>query len=686
MRPLPLPDSLPHREIYFNIGLERMFIYFFMALMLAVFFAGIVRVMRLWALGRPEMRTDRLLERLGSVWVFIVGQRRVRREASAGSMHLLVFFGFTILVIATAIVALEDWAQLVTKHSFLNGVPYLVYSLFADIGGLMLVVGIVWAIVRRYVRPARRLLHQPTDAIHVAALLFFGVSGFFIEGFRIAITELDTHRDWAAWSPVGTLVAFAVQGLGEPMLRAAHRFTYWSHITLVFAWLAYIPYSKMAHILYAPLNAFFVPLKPKGALTPIPAWEFETAETFGVGKLEEFNWKDLLDLSTCMECGRCEEWCPASVSEKPLSPRRLITSLRDYMLEVGPALVTHQPIDVEKRMVGDIILDDVLWSCTTCRYCQETCPVMIEHVDKIIDMRRYLVLTEARIPEAVQTTLANIERRGHPWRGTQHTRTDWFADLGLKTLAEWEGEPPEVLFWVGCTGALVDRNIQVTRAIVEVLQTAGVRFGILGAEETCTGDPARRMGNELLFQMQAQQVIATLEQHGVTKILTGCPHCFNTFSSEYPQLGGRYEVMHHSQFINELIASGRLTVERNADGTVTYHDSCYLGRYNGVYDQPRAIVDAVGMQRVEMALSRDRGMCCGAGGGHAFMSMSIGERVNYIRAQQALDTGAQAVAVACPFCMQMFDDGLRAKGAADQVKLYDVAELVAKSMVKKTSS
>ncbi|HEY7495453.1 MAG TPA: (Fe-S)-binding protein, partial [Candidatus Tectomicrobia bacterium] len=330
-------------------------------------------------------------------------------------------------------------------------------------------------------------------------------------------------------------------------------------------------------------------------------------------------------------------------------------------------------------MIGDIITEDVLWSCTTCRACEENCPVSIEHVDTIVDMRRNLVLEQGRMPDTAEAALRSLEQRGHPWRGTQETRTGWTTGLDVPTLAD--NPEAEYLFWVGCTGALVDRNIQVTRALAKVLRAAGVSFAILGDEETCTGDPARRLGNEYLYQMLAQQNIETLKTYQVRKIVTHCPHCFNTLKNEYPQFGGQFEVLHHSQLIAQLLQEGRLTPTQALTEKVTFHDACYLGRHNDVFAEPRQVLQAIpGVQMQEMRCNQRKGLCCGAGGGHAFMEVNIGRRVNHIRTEQAIETGAAVVATGCPFCMQMFEDGIKAKGAEETMRVRDLAELIAQTL------
>jgi Fe-S oxidoreductase len=459
-----------------------------------------------------------------------------------------------------------------------------------------------------------------------------------------------------------------------------HRFWWWFHMVFIFAFLAYIPYSaKLFHMISAPMNAFLRDLKPKGVLEPIA--DFEQAESFGASQLQDFSWKQLLDLDACTACGRCQAQCPAYNSGKPLSPKEVILDLRHYMHEMAATPVSGTGMDSteSRQMVGGVIRDETLWACTTCGACVQECPVMIEHIDTIVDMRRHLVMNEARMPETVEQTLRSMEQRSHPWRGTPYTRISWMEGLEIPVLSE-KGSA-EYVFWVGCTGALMDRNIKVTQAMAAILKAAGVDFAVLGEEEVCTGDPARRLGNEYLFQILAQRNIETLQRYGVKKILTQCPHCFNTLLNEYPQFGGVFEVIHHTQFVEQLLREGRLKLTQPITQTITYHDSCYLGRHNGIYQAPRQILQQIpGVTTVEMEHNRERGLCCGAGGGHAWMDENSPRKVNFMRTEEAVRTKADVIGSACPFCLQMFEDGIRGVHAEESLAVQDLAEIVAKAL------
>ena len=669
---------IPHRETFWSLGDERYFVYVFMALMSIVIAFGLYQSLRLWRLGQPEDRFDHLLQRFGTLLKYGLAQRRVVQDPLGGAIHMLIFWGFLILMFGTANDSTEYWVHKLSGFAYLQGPLYLGFSLLVDIGGFMLIAGVLLALYRRSVVRPPKLRNLPDDAYSLGMLFLLGVTGFLVEGPRIAIDELRQHPDWAIWSPGGYGVALLMQGLDEGMLRGVYLWSWFGHVALAFFFLAYVLYSKMSHLLWAPLNIFFRSFEPKGALRPIA--DFENAESFGVAQIQQFTWKQLLDVEACTNCGRCQEQCPAWNSGKALSPRNVIQQLREYLHTYGPGIERGDGQQKLPDMVHKVITDDVLWACTTCRACMEVCPVYIEHIPAIVEMRRSLVMMESAVPESAMQALRSIETRGHPWRGTQYGRTDWMRGLKIPTVAENPGA--EYLFWVGCTSALVDRGQPIARSLARILQTAGVSFAVLGEEETCTGDPARRIGNEYLFQMQAQRVVETFNQYGVKKVVTNCPHCFSTIKNEYPQLGGSYDVIHHSELINDLIRQGRVKLAGAVNKTITYHDSCYLGRHNEIYDEPRAIVKALPMARaVEMERSREKGFCCGAGGGRMFMDEDPDKRVNLVRVDEAIRTGAEIVATACPFCIQMFDDGIKNRGVEEKMRALDLAELVAESMI-----
>ncbi|MCC6382279.1 MAG: (Fe-S)-binding protein, partial [Dehalococcoidia bacterium] len=493
------------------------------------------------------------------------------------------------------------------------------------------------------------------------------------------------HESWSYWSPAGWVVAKVLNGVGASTLLDVHKGLWWFHIVLAFGLLTLMAATKFRHILFAPLNSFF---KRPGAgpayLAPMGNFEqlMEEGKTLGVNKLQDFTWKQLFDADTCVRCGRCTDACPAWTAGQPLSPMAIIQEMKSYMNHTGPLLLAGRDpaTELKGELVGDYVAPEALWACRTCMACVQACPVLIEHVPSIVDMRRYLVMEKAEVPATAQAALQNIEQRGHPWRGTQLTRETWIEQLRAEGVAVpiFDGTQT-YLYWVGCAGALVERNVPITKAVVKLLVESGTSFGVLGQAETCNGDPARRLGNEFLYATMAETNAQTFNELGVRRIITACPHCFNTFANEYPDFGGRYEVTHHSDFLEQLVARGKLRPKAMAATTITYHDSCYLGRGNGIYDAPRRVLSGIpGVRLVEMPRSRENGFCCGAGGGNMWMEEK-GTRVNHLRSAEAANTGASVVATACPFCIQMFEDGIPAVQPDEErrsIRAFDIAELL----------
>jgi Fe-S oxidoreductase len=474
-------------------------------------------------------------------------------------------------------------------------------------------------------------------------------------------------------------------GMSEGALNFTLRSMLWLHVIIVLGFLNYLPSSKHLHLLGAVPNIFFAKLGPTAAL-PTPDLEQEDLEVFGASEPKHFTWKHLLDTTACTECGRCTAQCPAQATGKPLSPMKIIHDLKLAMFDTAPVVLAEDAAAAEKAagaevtplIRGRITLDE-LWACTTCGACVEACPVLIEHVDDIVDMRRNLVLMESDFPEELQATFTALENEGNPWGLPAGSRGDWTQKVEVKVLGEGESTP--LLYWVGCAGACDDRSKKVTQSVVKILNAAGVEYAVLAGQESCTGDPARRLGNEYLYQMLAKQNIETLNSHNITKVITQCPHCFNTLANEYPDLGGKYEVMHHSEFIQQLIAEGRIKLTDNGKEKITFHDPCYLGRWNGKVAEPRAVVDSLpGRDRLEMERSGRTSFCCGAGGGRMWLEEHIGKQVNAERSQEAIATGANTIAVGCPFCMTMMEDGVKTEGKGEEVRVRDLAELVAEAM------
>ena len=668
------------REVFWNIQYSWL-VYVLMVPTLAVFAWGFWLKIRRWRAGQPAVRFDRLGERLQLFLRNAVGQGRTLRSRYAGLFHSLVYTGFIVLFLATTVVAIHHDTPL----HLMKGHFYLIFqSLIVDVFGLFVLVGVALAAVRRWVSKPAELVYTDEASRILVAIFVMAFTGFMVEGWRIAVTD-DV---WAAWSPVGNLFARASDPfMSDAAMQTGHVVIWWFHLAVAFGFIAWVPFSKMSHVFTAPLNIFTANLDGYGG--SLKAIDFETAERFGINHLGDFTWKDLLDFDACTECGRCTDVCPANAVGKSLSPRDIILDLQALMHKRGDSLLANRNGNGDAELLP--IIDDktavspeALFSCTTCAACMEACPVHIEHLPKIIDARRYLVMEEADFPEGMMDMMNSLEQRKHPFAGTQFSRVDWTEGLDIDVMADMDDpNQAEVLMWVGCGGALVERNRNTVRATAKLLKQAGVKFAILGREESCSGDPARRVGNEFLFEMLAKGNVETLDRYGVRKVVTSCPHCFNSFKNEYPQFGGSYEVYHHTQFLDQLLASGRLngadaaTGGANAGETITFHDPCYLGRHNGEYDAPRNLLAKVGGARqVEMKRSRNQSFCCGGGGGMAFVDEPPDQRVNQERAQEAVDTGADVVAVGCPFCATMLDDGVNARRGDRDVKVKDVAELL----------
>ena len=660
-------------------------VYFASALLFGL--SGLVlyrRVIRLVLIGRPAGRFDRPVRRIVGAIPLIFGQTKVLQSVSlrrdrAGLAHLFIFWGFLSFVLSYLVFIFGDslWRPFSTTLLTETGVELFVTYIDA-LAAIFLVV-LAWAVLRRWVVRPHRLTFDLTQGKESAViLLLIGllmVLTLLAEASHVALGADEP----AASGPVGSLLADLLvgAGLGSAAAGTLHAVFWWTHLAVILGFAVYIPLSKHMHLIGAPLSFLLRDLEPMGTLaTP---GDLETAESFGAAAVQEFTWKELLDGYACAVCGRCTDVCPAHITGKTLSPMHIVENLKEHLTEVGPAISGGLNAEVERPLIGTWVGEEALWDCLTCGACEQECPVGVEHIDTIVDMRRHLVMEKASMPEKAMDALVSMEQRGHPRRGTAYSRTDWASGLQVRTLAEHPDA--EVLFWVGCTAALEKRSQSVAKAMASVLKHAGVDFAILGPEERCTGDPARRMGNEFLYQTMARQNIETMRRYNVKKIVTTCPHCFNTIKNEYPHLGGEYQVQHYSEFVAELIGEGRIKPLLDVDSTVTYHDSCYLGRHNGVYDAPRRIAEAIpGLRLVEMERRRERGFCCGAGGGHVWMEESRGRRVNHVRTEQFLETGGDTIGVSCPFCLQMFEEGIGSKGLQNDKSARDLLELLAESL------
>ncbi len=701
------------RQVYWNAESFGILFYPLAALAMAIFAYGLYRRWQLWvALGKPELRFDNIRQRLKLLLTNGLLQVKTFRDLYPGIMHGLIFFGFVVLFIGTALIAKETYLTgPLLGWYFLRGGVYLVFSFLMDLFGVAVLIGVLVAIYRRYVQQPDRLGYKgapentPDDAIVLLLILAIIVTGFLSEALRIHVT----HPSWEVWSFAGWILAKAFTGVDPETARALHKINWWIHALLSLGFIAYIPYSRLLHIFTTPANHFMASLQPVGAVEPIR--DFETAESFGVGKLEEFTKKQIFDSEACTRCGRCQEGCPAYLSGKPLSPKKVIQDLKSFWLEQAPAAVqakkaaegasdnlfrkaldqvdaavdkvfrgtAAESAPAEKALVGETIDLHELWACTNCFYCQEHCPAAIEHVPKIIGMRQYKVLTEADFAPELQLTFRNMENNSNPWGIGSHLRADWAKEIGIPTLAE---DPNvEYLFYVGCAGSFDDRGKKVSTAFAKILKAAGVSFGILGTEEGCCGDSAMRGGNEYLYQTLAQANIEVMKGYNVKKVIATCPHGYNALKKDYPHFGGEFEVFHHTEIIADLIARGKIALKKPVTGLFTYHDSCFLGRYNGIYDQPRDILRAVpGLKLTEMERNLAKSFCCGAGGARMWMEEDIGERINNMRTDQAIAAGADRVAVGCPFCLTMLSDGIKDHGKEEAMAALDIAEIVWKSM------
>ncbi|WP_027954696.1 heterodisulfide reductase-related iron-sulfur binding cluster [Halobacillus kuroshimensis] len=670
-------------------------------------------------LGKKFEYDKQLKSRLRKIWIYVFGQKKLLKDKKSGIIHVMMFYGF-ILVQFGAIDFI--YKGLVPDAHLPLGPFYAGFTFFQELVTLTILTAVIWAFHRRYIEKLVRLKRG-----FKAGLVLIFIGTLMVTVLVGNGMSMIWHAHEGAWTePVASVIASAFGWVPEPVAITVFFVMWWIHLLILLTFLVYVPQSKHAHLLAAPVNVFLSREEPPGKLKSIDFEMDEDADeedvSFGVGKIEDFNQLQMIDFYACVECGRCTNVCPASGSGKMLSPMDLIVKLRDHLTEKGAAVTGQSPwvpayafsgtegntlaqmarshgtdeaaatleAFQNKSLIGDVITEEELWACTTCRNCEDACPVMNEHVDKIIDLRRYLVLTEGKMDADGQRAMMNIERQGNPWGLSKKEREDWREldeDVHIPTVKELKksGEEFEYLFWVSSMGSYDNRSQKIAMAFAKLMNEAGIKFAILGNKEQNSGDTARRMGNEFLFQELAEKNMKEFEKNDVKKIITIDPHAYNIFKNEYPDFGLEAEVYHHTELLAEWLKEGRLNPQGVVKEKITYHDSCYLGRYNEVYQPPREVLEMIpGVEVVEMKRNRSNGMCCGAGGGMMWMEEKSGNRVNVARTEQALEVEPTMISSGCPFCLTMLSDGTKAKEVEEEVSTMDIAEILAKSIFEST--
>lgn len=642
-------------------------------------FYNIKRLISYLTIGLDEDRFDNIPQRIKNVLIIAFGQSKLLRDPIAGTIHFLIFWGFMLFLFAVAEAVIQGFYSGFSLE-FLGPV-YSVITFVQDVFGVLIIGAVFFALYRRLIQKIKRLDVGPggqLDAIFILSMILIVVVSMFGQNVSEIANQGFILREYE-FRPVSALIS--------PLIYLGHSYTselwyeifWWIHIIVIFGFMNFLPYSKHLHVFSSIPNVFFKKLGDKQhALKPINL-EDENTEQFGAADVDHLTWKQMLDGYACTECGRCTDACPASNTGKKLSPRKIIVDIRHRMEEKAPLVlagVNEKEAVLDKTLVNNYITADELWACTTCLACVQECPVTIEHLDSIIDMRRNLTLMESKFPPELNNVFKNIETNFTPWAFNWQDRANWAEGMNIKTMAE--DKDCEVLFWVGCAGSFDARYQKVTKAFAQIMQKAGINFRILGTEEKCNGDTARRLGNEYLAQMMMQENIEILNGYGVKKIVTGCPHCYNSLKNEFPQFGGNYEVEHHTEMINRLISENKIELKaEEIKNKVTFHDSCYLGRYNGIYDEPRnSLKEIKGLELIEMQRNKDKGFCCGAGGGRMFLEETEGTRININRTKEALETNPDTIASACPFCMTMMSDGVKEFEKSEEVFVKDIAEIV----------
>jgi Fe-S oxidoreductase/nitrate reductase gamma subunit len=703
-RPLEGGYDIPMREVGANVPFEWL-IYIIMFIPIGIFLFGAFKKYQMWTIGKGELhRNDKAGARTVSFLVNSFLQARVIKKPLPGWMHFFLFWGFVLLFMAAGIDAAHHW--LGWPH--LVGNLYMGMSWIVDVFGFLAMIGIVILAYIRYIQKPDRLNDTKSSDGWIILLVFtILLTGYFIEGLRLAAQiQLSTTMAQIAYekicSPFGWMFAALFSGMHLDSILMWHRLLWWFHMAIAFLFIAIIPFTKLWHIFAGMVNYVFRDLEPS-ALRFVE--NIEEAETFGVERIEEFGWKDLLDLDACIRCGRCQENCPAYNTGKHLNPKiTLIQHMKQHLEEKMPYLLEakNNPVEAEEvamtdaaaeqvnpmdqSLIYDVVTTEVVWDCTNCRACMEHCPMFIEHIPKIVEMRRNLVMWQGDMPGEAQMAFTNMERNYNPWGVGWAGRAGWLEERGVRDLVNLlpeDGKEFEYLLYAGCAVSFDDRYKKVGEALVRLLDKAGVSFGYLGTEEYCCGDSARRLGNEYLYQTLVSQNLESFNNYGVKKIIVVCPHGYNALKNEYPQMGGNFEVYHYTEILAKLVAEGKLKPGKSLGAKISYHDSCFLGRHNDVYDQPRTVLKAAGTSIMEIDKSRNFGFCCGAGGGRMWMEEEAVEgykRINDTRTDQLLVNNPQMIVTNCPFCLTMISDGVKAAEAEENTKVFDVAEVLWQTM------
>ncbi len=696
---------LAQREIMWNIT-SPIVMYILFILALAVFSYGVYKRVKFYLGGQPDnerlqnlplrlfIMSKEMLKRLFIMAKETLMQNRVRNSIFPGIFHSFIFYSFAILIITTAIVALDyDFGT-----SFFNGYIYVFFTVLSELAGLLVLVGVLMAAYRRYIRKPETIDTKAGDTVALLLLAFIIITGFLVEGLRIA----TAGDKWAFLSFAGLATSKLFTGITEESGRMLHKAFWWIHAALAMGWIATIPFTKFFHILTLPANIFFAKLKPRGELKRVDIEALMTSEDFneetfkiGIDKATDFTWKQRLDFDACISCGRCEEVCPAYLAKQPFSPKQMIAHFKNAVIKAEEIIKQANPTaarslgaaaaetaEAAKPEIPEIIPSEIneefIWLCRTCTACMEVCPAFVEHVDDMIELRRNEVIMKGRMPSEAARTLKRLESIGNPF-APQSDRVNWIEQLNVRVVNA--GEEVDVLYWIGCCTTFDPTKQKIATDLSKILKKCGIDFGVLGEDEKCCGDPARLMGQEQLFQDLAKQQIELIRSRKFKILLTNCPHCYNVLKHEYRQFGADFNVVHHSEFLHEMIWAKKLIPQIGEKGKYAYHDPCYLGRYQKIYDSPREVIKSVpGAELVEMKNHREKSLCCGGGGGHFWMDIKKGERINNLRVTQAKDAGADTIITSCAFCQQMLDDSVKVLNMDEDIRVVDISTLVLRSL------